>query len=158
MEIYYNSTWGTVCDDLWDINDAQVVCRQLGYPSAVSAPLYARFGQGSGRIWLENVQCQGNENYIRHCRWSRPWGFHDCDHSEDASVICSSKSTWSYENRVSKHFAIFLNFPCLIPVYCVVFLCVSFFWGGGGDLFRGLFDQRLALHVNHYVYAHAAQS
>ena len=33
-----------------------------------------------------------------------------------------------------------------------------FFFGGGGDLFRGLFDQRLALHVNHYVYAHAAQS
>ena len=71
MEIYYNSTWGTVCDDLWDINDAQVVCRQLGYPSAVSAPLYARFARGSGRIWLENVQCQGNENYIRHCRGSR---------------------------------------------------------------------------------------
>ena len=91
VEIYYNSSWGTVCDDLWDINDAQVVCRQLGYPSAVSAPLYARFGRGSGRIWLDNVQCQGNENYIRYCRGSRPWGVHNCDHSEDASVICSSK-------------------------------------------------------------------
>ncbi|XP_073255158.1 uncharacterized protein [Porites lutea] len=92
VEIYYNSSWGTVCDDLWDINDAQVVCRQLGYPSAVSAPLYARFGRGSGRIWLDNVECQGNENHIRHCRGSRPWGVHNCDHREDASVICSNNS------------------------------------------------------------------
>ena len=90
MEIYYNGTWGTVCDDYWHKNDARVVCRQLGYPSAVSAPHRARFGKGSGKIWLDNVQCQGNENSIVNCR-RRPWGEHNCDHYEDASVICSSK-------------------------------------------------------------------
>ena len=90
VEIYYNDTWGTVCDDLWDINDARVVCRQLGYSSAVSAPQNARFGQGSGKIWLDNVQCQGDESSIVNCRRS-PWGVHNCGHSEDASVICSSK-------------------------------------------------------------------
>ena len=90
MEIYYRGTWGTVCDDDWDKNDARVVCRQLGYSLAVSAPHSARFGRGSGKIWLDDVQCQGNESSIVSCR-HRPWGEHNCGHNEDASVICSSK-------------------------------------------------------------------
>ena len=90
VEIYYNGTWGTVCDDNWDKNDARVVCRQVGYLYAVSAPHSARFGKGSGKIWLDDVQCQGNESFIVNCR-RRPLGEHNCGHSEDASVICSSK-------------------------------------------------------------------
>ena len=90
VEIYYRGTWGTVCDDDWDKNDARVVCRQLGYSLAVSAPHSARFGRGSGKIWLDDVQCQGNESSIVNCR-HRPWGEHNCGHHEDASVICSSK-------------------------------------------------------------------
>ena len=90
MEIYYRGSWGTVCDDLWDINDARVVCRQFGYSSAVSAPQRARFGQGSGKIWLDDVQCRGDENSIVNCQ-HHSWGVHNCGHHEDASVICSSK-------------------------------------------------------------------
>ena len=90
MEMFYNGNWGTVCDDSWDIRDARVVCRQLGFPHVVSAPYRARFGRGSGEILLDNVHCSGSESLIMNCPHNG-WGVHNCGHNEDASVICSSK-------------------------------------------------------------------
>ena len=90
VEIYHNGVWGTVCDDDWDIEDARVVCRELGYSDALSALQTAHFGQGNGNIWLDNVQCLGHESSLESCSHNE-WGDHNCQHSEDASVICRRK-------------------------------------------------------------------
>ena len=87
VEVYYDDTWGTVCDDNWDINDAHVVCRQLGFHVAADAYGSARYGQGTGLILLDDVDCLGNESSLLSCR-HRGVGIHNCDHRKDASVLC----------------------------------------------------------------------
>ena len=89
MEIYDGGTWGTVCDNQWDMDDAAVVCRQLGYSRAVAARSSAYYGQGSGTIKMTNVQCLGSETKLQHCKSSQ-WNSHthNCNHSQDAGVEC----------------------------------------------------------------------
>ena len=91
VEVFYNSTWGTICDDFWDDRDAEVVCRSLGFTGG-EALFGAHFGEGADRIWLDNVNCRGDESSVLECQHSG-LGIHNCRHSEDASVSCSGKHT-----------------------------------------------------------------
>ncbi|XP_077403213.1 scavenger receptor cysteine-rich domain-containing group B protein isoform X2 [Vanacampus margaritifer] len=88
LEMFFNSGWGTVCDDAWDIPDAKVACRQLGCGEAIAAWGEAHFGQGTGTILLDNLKCDGTEVSLHNCSHIA-WDVHNCDHSEDAGVTCS---------------------------------------------------------------------
>ncbi|POI25714.1 hypothetical protein CIB84_010536 [Bambusicola thoracicus] len=95
VEVFYGHQWGTVCDDNWDISDAEVVCRQLGCGRALSTAKSASFGEGSGPIWMDDVNCTGAETALSKCETSL-WGVHNCNHGEDAGVVCLGKSHLLY--------------------------------------------------------------
>ena len=87
VEIRYDSQWNTICDDYWSLNDARIVCQQLGYRDVVKAHREAHFGEGSGQILLDNLQCTGREATLLDCQHNGKY-VHNCDHQEDAGVTC----------------------------------------------------------------------
>ena len=89
VEIFYNEQWGTICDDFWSQRDAEVACRQLGYYYAIRALQGEYVPDGSGPIWLDDVDCTGKEENLISCLHRGP-GIHDCHHGDDAGVECSA--------------------------------------------------------------------
>ncbi|KAK3505776.1 hypothetical protein QTP70_019934, partial [Hemibagrus guttatus] len=88
LEVFHSGSWGTVCDDSWGIEDAQVVCRQLQCGVALSTHIPAWFGPGTGSIWLNEVECEGNETSLWNCRFQL-CEEGECGHHEDVGVVCS---------------------------------------------------------------------
>ncbi|CAL8283601.1 unnamed protein product [Lota lota] len=90
IEVFYKGEWGTICDDDFSLANAQVLCRQLGFVAATGWAHSAKYGKGQGKIWLDNVLCNGGERSIEACK-SRGWGSTDCTHDEDAGVVCKDE-------------------------------------------------------------------
>ena len=65
LEIYHDSEWGSVCDDWFDRNDANVACRQLGYSGDTGVLLLNSLGPG--RMCLDNLHCAGTESNLLDC-------------------------------------------------------------------------------------------
>nr|XP_010948995.1 galectin-3-binding protein [Camelus bactrianus] len=100
VEIFYSGQWGTVCDNMWDLTDANVVCRALGFRNATEALGRAAFGPGFSEEqpclrapppMLDEVECTGTEPSLANCR-SLGWMKSNCRHDQDASVICSNET------------------------------------------------------------------
>ncbi|OWF37447.1 Deleted in malignant brain tumors 1 protein [Mizuhopecten yessoensis] len=93
VEVKYNDTWGTVCLDNFENVEAVVVCRELKFGGG-EAITDGRFGPGSGKIWLDNLNCDGTEQMLSVCQ-ANNLGVHNCDqvnHTDDAGVICDNPS------------------------------------------------------------------
>ena len=77
-----------MCDNGWDVADAQVVCRELGYSLRESHILTRpEVPDGIGQIWFDQVSCVGTETSLSDCAANRS-GNHNCSHDMDAGVNC----------------------------------------------------------------------
>ncbi|XP_078391065.1 scavenger receptor cysteine-rich type 1 protein M130-like [Cetorhinus maximus] len=88
VEVYYNGIWGSVFDDSWDVANAHVACKQLGCGNALEMTLPDSCRPGSGPVWLDEINCSGNESFLWDCP-SAPWSKHVCSHKEDVRIMCS---------------------------------------------------------------------
>ena len=101
LEVHrYPDGWGTVCDDAFENVDAQVACQMMGLEGGVVVS--NTFGEGTGSIFLDNVECNGNEPNLWDCNRNE-WGDHNCGHNEDVAIRCGKSwcsSEWaSYQIR-----------------------------------------------------------
>uniref|UniRef100_A0A8C4JG30 SRCR domain-containing protein n=1 Tax=Dromaius novaehollandiae TaxID=8790 RepID=A0A8C4JG30_DRONO len=87
VEVKLRGQWGTVADGAWDMEDAEVVCQQLGCGSAKSAHAWSHFGKGSGPIHLVRVDCHGDESALWECTVPG-WGPYTGPHDWDVGVVC----------------------------------------------------------------------
>jgi len=46
-----------------------------------------KYGPGTGQIWMDNIECQGDETSLTACEHNG-WASENCDHSEDVSIAC----------------------------------------------------------------------
>ncbi|XP_078356152.1 uncharacterized protein LOC144640962 [Oculina patagonica] len=88
VEFSLNGVWGTICGDTWNIRNAHVICRMMGLPPATAALGSAVFGRGEGVIWLDTLNCTGNENSILECEHGEFGNVRLCSHYSDSGVMC----------------------------------------------------------------------
>ena len=79
-----------MCDDQWDLTDADVVCAQLscGYALRVTGE-GGIFPPGRGPVHLDELNCTGKEENLWACPSAQNES--DCGHKEDAGVVCSGQ-------------------------------------------------------------------
>ena len=89
VELGFHGLWGSVCDRGWENQDADVICRQLGFNKALIATHNSAFGRGVGHVWDGNLDCKGEESRVEECLVSMFPASGSClNHVEDAGVIC----------------------------------------------------------------------
>ncbi|XP_052268670.1 uncharacterized protein LOC127870050 [Dreissena polymorpha] len=94
VEFQYFGVWGTVCNTMFDQNDASVICRLAGYEYSSNITIHrnTKYGYGQGNLIVEDLQCNGTETDIDECA-SYPWKENSAQppcnsHNLDVGVNC----------------------------------------------------------------------
>ena len=102
VEVKLNGFWGSVCDTNWNINTANVACRQLGYMNALETNPSAYFGEGKTPHTLHGANCIGNETRLKNCE-HQGVSIDDDTHHGDVGVVCAI-GTFIFDTSLSSGF------------------------------------------------------
>ena len=74
VEVFYNNTWGTICDDGYSSSNGPVLCKQLGYQGYSGSFRYTRSSSSSKPVWWRYLRCNSNTHHdISSCPF-QGWG------------------------------------------------------------------------------------
>ena len=91
VQVYYSKTWGWVCANQWDKQDADVACRMMGFEGSLSTfNEKEKSKERNFRAWLDNIQCNGIESSLFSCVHDG-YRDHGCDGKGKAGAICKPK-------------------------------------------------------------------
>ena len=88
VDVFLHGHWFSLCGTDWDLLEAIVACRQLGYHTAEAALRASPFGNTGGPNWMVVGQCTGYEANLTQCKQN--YGHGPC-RNYHAGVICSSE-------------------------------------------------------------------
>lgn len=120
VEVRRNGEWQTMCGLFWDIDNAEVLCWEIGYEYAVSATTGAGFGQGAGAVWEVKIDCHGGESSISNCPMSSS---QPCSHTHDAGVVCSNASKIACLQLLIKHHVTANHQAYIEGLFCASAIC-----------------------------------
>ncbi|XP_071952440.1 CD5 antigen-like [Antedon mediterranea] len=90
-EVYHNGEWGTICNSGMVLSDATALCRTVGYDTKLANyGLSRRLRKATGRIWIDNLRCDGSESKINECSQVSWNGSDSCNHNDDVYMYCYS--------------------------------------------------------------------
>ena len=116
LEVSFNGQWGSVCRDGWDINDATIACKHLGYPDALGVARQGDFPIGTGPIWIDEVDCDGVESSLFDCNY-KGWGVKGCTHDKDVGIYCAPKSEYS-------PYTTYYTYICNTFIYAYLYIAI----------------------------------
>ena len=95
VEVFYQGKWGKICRDKWDINNVKVVCRQLGFQSALAEFIRMDTRDDTISVVMSDVACTGQESVLTSCK--RLDGSQRCQNNIGAQALCEP-SKWKSAN------------------------------------------------------------
>ncbi|EDV22998.1 uncharacterized protein TRIADDRAFT_681, partial [Trichoplax adhaerens] len=105
VQIYQNGTWGTVCSRYsFSRSAANILCKQLGYKTAFSYDCCSKYAHITGKIWIGEINCYGNETSINDCP-QLSFNSKSCMHQSDVGLHCSEgevRLIYQRENRTGQ--------------------------------------------------------
>ncbi len=93
LEILHDQSWMSVCDAVFDQQDAEVVCRELDCGAPVQVLEAAAFVKGDTQMWTQEIQCRGNESQIHLCPTNSSHK-HSCSHEYSVGLVCAGLSVF----------------------------------------------------------------
>ncbi|XP_033116168.1 deleted in malignant brain tumors 1 protein-like isoform X2 [Anneissia japonica] len=132
VEVFRNGTWDSICSRGWDLKDAEVACRQLGYWRGAMFTRIGQNGRSRSKYMLSNIACTGLETAVQDCHHKNVLTSNDystieeeeCPATLAAGVTCNVPGYQGCFNHLSN--ALALRRVCTSDSSITVNVCAAY--------------------------------